>query len=676
MSTKSSVKPYIPASKSLPEMTIKAVLLGIILAVVMAGANAYLALKIGMSVSACIPAAVISMAILRLFKTSNILENNIVQTSASVGEAMAAALAFTLPVLVMIGYWNDFPFLVTASITMVGGFLGIMMTVPLRRAMIVESDLKFPEGVATAEVLKAGEATGSEGAKHLMVGGVISGVVKLFQSGFQVISDSISHWYYVGSTVMGIGGGMSLAIAGAGYIIGFRACLCVFSGAIIGWFIGVPLYGYLEGIPLDSGDAHSAAVMIWNTKIRIIGVGAMIVGGLWTIVELWPSLVTAVKSSIKAAQNTKLNGRDSVERTEKDIPFKFVAITTALLTIPLYIILNYLLETSHIALSGSMMFASTLILLGISLVLSFVCCAISAYMTGLMGSSNNPLSGVLILCILALSFVMVLLMGSGIDFNLNAEAAIDAAGIVIVLLAILACGGAVASDNFQDLKSGQLVGATPWKQQVILLVGTVASALVLAPILQLLFEAYGFGDVMPREGMDPTQALAVPKAALFSGLIQAIFTHTMDWTMILIGCAIAVAIIILDRICVARNNGWRFPVIATAVGIYFPLDITVPIILGGLVALFADKAMARAKTSANDQEALGRKGLLFAAGLIAGEAIVGILLAIPFVAYQSTEVLKINIPLLSSIPQMAGVAIVGAALYYFYKNASPQLAKG
>jgi putative OPT family oligopeptide transporter len=663
------VKPYIPASKSLPETTVKAIVLGIILAIFMAGSNAYLALKVGMSLSACIPAAVISMAILKFFKSSNILENNIVQTAASVGESLAAALAFTLPVLVMVGYWNEFPFLLTASITIIGGFLGVMLTVPLRRAMIVDGKLPFPEGVATAEVLKAGDSQGRQGAKYLIIGGIVASVAKFCESGFRILSDSISYWFYTGSTVIGFGGGMSLAITGAGFIIGIKAATAVFAGAILGWFIGVPLCGFLEGIPLDAKDPYTAAVTIWNNKIRIVGVGAMIVGGVWTIFELWGSLVRGVKSSVEASRRVRLEGKDSLLRTEKDIPITYVAAISTLMALPLYILLDYLFDTSSIDASHGHTMFTVFLLVAFSYVLSFLACATASYMTGLMGSSNNPLSGILILCLLTLSFVMFLLLGTYIDFNLDAQAAIDAGGIVIVMLAVLGCSASIAVDNLQDLKSGQLVGATPWKQQVTLLVGTVASALFLASILQLLFEAYGFGDVMPREGMDPAQSLAVPKAVLFSGLIQGIFTQTMDWTMIVLGCFLAVAIIIVDKMFQASGSECRFPVVAVAVGIYLPLEITTPIFIGGILSYLVNKVLKKKKLSKDKLQLEQRRGILFAAGLISGEALVGIMLAVPFVAYQSTDVFKIVPPWMEVYTEYMGVAVMMAVLVWFYRLA-------
>ncbi|MEB3701723.1 OPT family oligopeptide transporter [Candidatus Bealeia paramacronuclearis] len=670
-----AVAPYISASQNLPEATLRTFILGSLLAVLMAGANAYLVLKVGMSVSACIPAAVISMAVLKLFKNSNILENNIVQTVASAGEALAGALAMILPALILIGYWQSFSLVLTSSIILIGGGLGVLFTVPLRRAMIVEGELKFPEGVATAEVLKAGDKSSEVGLWDLLTAGIVAAVIKFAQSGWQIVADSINFWTRSGNTVYGAGGGFSLAITGAGYIIGFHASVAIFTGSIIAFYIGIPLYSTIMGVPADASSAYDAAMTIWNTKIRIVGVGAMILGGLWTIVELLPSLKKAIVSAGKAMRNVKERGQDSIPRTDRDIPISWVAGGSALFAVPLYVILDYVLETSHIDIGTSGYIFTGLVLLVISFLLCFFMAAVSSYMCGLMGSSNNPISGTMIMTVIILSFTLMLILGSHINFTVDPEAALSAAAIVILITSIVACAGSLGGDNMQDLKSGQLVGSTPWKQQGMLMVGVIASAIVVAPVFQLLFEAYGIGDIMPREGMDPAKALSSPKAALMAALAKAIFTHTMDWLMIGIGMAVALVTIMVDKMCIAMNSKWRFPVLAIAVGIYLPLDVTFPILLGGLVAWFVDRSIAKqkdaSKKSLEKEEANARKnGMLLASGLIAGEAVVGILIAIPFVAYQSTDVFKFVPAFIEPFREQLGLLITALVLYWFYKAAT------
>ncbi len=662
------VEPYIPASTRLPEITVKAVILSIFLTILMAGSNAYLVLKIGISVSACIPAAVISMAILKMFRKSNILENNIVQTAASAGEVLACVLAFTVPALVMIGYWNSFPYSIMTMLTAIGGLLGVFLSVPLRRAMILESGLKFPEGIATAEVLKAGGEASA--AKGILFSGFAAGVIKFCQTGFQIFADSINIWGRVGSTVVGVTAGFSLALVGAGYVVGLEIAFSTFVGAILAWVIGVPFYGALYGLPLDASDAYSAAVGIWNSKIRIIGVGMMVFGGLWMILELVEPLRKAMVTSLAAVRKTKAEGSFHIIRTDYDIPITYVGFGAALLILPIYMIFDNIIATSGIPLTSLMIMAASVIVTILAFVISALGSAIGSYMCGLMGSSNSPFSGIILMGILIASFSLLLLFGTEINFSVDADAALTAAGITILLGAVIGCAVGVAGDNLQDLKSGQLVGATPWKQQVMLIMGVLVSALILAPIFQVLFEAYGFGDVLPREGMDPAQALSAPKAALMAAVSQAIFTQSMDWTMVITGVVLGIIILVIDKALKKNNSRWRLPIMAVAVGIYMPLDVTTPFLLGGVLASLSQKALRKGRGTAEEKATAERRGILFASGLIAGEALIGILLAIPFVAYQSTNVFRIVPEALKNSTDVLGLLVTLGILYWFYKIAS------
>lgn len=661
----SQVEPYIPTSKRLPEITFKAVVLGILLAALMAGANAYLVLKVGLSVSACIPAAVISMAVLKFFRKSNILENNIVQTTASAGEVVASGLAFIMPALVMIGYWNSFPYIVIVGIAAVGGLIGVLMSIPLRRAMIVESALKFPEGIATAEVLKSGDEKST--AKGIFFSALVAAGIKFCQTGFHIFADSISIWGRVGSTVFGVTAGFSLALVGAGYVVGLHIAVSTFAGGILAWFIGVPVYGALFGLPLDAPDAYSAAVDVWNSKIRIIGVGMMVLGGFYMLFELVAPIRRAIKSSLSAIKQIKTEGRDSIARTDLDIPITYVAFGSALLILPIYLLFNGIVANSSLELSSQMILFVTLFVTFMTFAISVLGSSISSYMCGLLGSSNNPISGVILMSVLILSLGLLGVLSFEVDFSSNMEAAIGAAGITILVGAAVGCATAVGGDNLQDLKSGQLLGSTPWKQQVMLIVGVVASALILPPIFQLLFEAYGFGDVLPREGMDPAQALSAPKAALMAAVSQAIFTRTMEWEMIIAGVVLGIIVVFIDKTLEKAGSEWRFPVLAVAVGIYMPLDITVPLLFGGFLAALTKKTIAKSRGTLKEKESAERRGILFASGLIAGEAIVGILLAIPFVIYQDTNVFSIVPDALKDSTDVLGLLVMLGVLYWFYK---------
>ncbi len=672
----SRIQPYVPAEKSLPEITLKATILSIFLAVIMAGSNAYLGLKIGITVSATIPAAVISMTILRFFRNSNILENNIVQTATSAGEVIAAAVVFTLPALLMMGYWKEFPFGTTTAIIIVGGLLGVLFSIPLRRAYIVENEeLKFPEGIATGEVLKVGDSEAREGTKDLLAGGLLAGLVKFAQSGLMIMSEGAHYWFQTTRTVFGFGSGFSLVLVGAGYIVGVQVGVSMLIGAIIAWMIAVPLYGFLFGLP-EASSAYEIAVTIWNKNIRMIGVGTMVVGGVWTLVYLVKPIVQAVKSSIATLKKTKLGVQGSLLRTEYDIPINYVLIGIAILTIPLAFIFHYILTQADMQLPIITHFATVGVVTIFAIIVGFLCAAIAGYMTGLVGSSNNPLSGVTIMAILFISMILLVMLGTHIDFGTKGANSLAAAAIAIIIGAVMATAAAISGDNLQDLKSGQIVGATPWKQQIMLMLGVVAGSLVMAPILEVLYQAYGIGDSLPREGMDPAQALGAPKAAIMAAIAEGVFTHSLDWTMFSIGAVLAIAFIFLDSILKKGNSTWRLPVLAVALGIYMPLDITIPLLVGGIIASLCQSKIAREKANFKEkefiykQEHANRRGMLFCSGLIAGESIIGILLAIPFAAYQSTDVFKIAPSDFEHMGVLLGALTFIAISYYLYKIAS------
>lgn len=673
----SEVVPYIPASRSLPEVTVKAVVLGVILSAVLAGANAYLGLKVGMTVSASIPAAVISMAVLRFFRESNILENNIVQTTASAGEAIAAGVIFTLPGLVMLHYWQGFPFLATTAIAMAGGTLGVLFTVPLRRALVVESQLKFPEGVAAGEVLKAG-AEGGQGAKTLALAAVGAAVLKFAQTGLKVAASSVGVALPVGRSLFGFGSDLGVALLGVGYIVGLNIAVLVLAGGLISWLFGIPIYMALAdeaALAAIIGDAtgYDAALSVWGAQIRYMGVGAMAVGGVWALVSLAKPVRDGIRSSIQAVKDARAGGSDAILRTERDMPINFVLAGTVALAVPIFVVFLYVVDQDALQISGGLYWGTVLLGLIFSLVAGFLFSSVAGYMAGLVGSSNNPISGVTIATILAISLILLALLGMEIDFGVDAGRATVAAATAVMVGAVVACAAAIAGDNLQDLKAGQIVGATPYKQEWMLIVGVVAGALVIAPILSLLFNAYGLGDVFPREGMDASEVLAAPQAALMSSVAQGVFSRNLPWTMIAIGGVIAVGLIVLDKVLEARGSEFRTPVLAVAVGIYLPLELAVPIFVGGIVAYLADRHIAASQKPGQSIDELrmsaGRNGLLFAAGLITGEALLGILLAIPFAISQDTNVLRVMPEGMEGLASFIGIAVYAGFAVWLYRAA-------
>ena len=633
--------PYIPASVSLPEITVKAVVLGIVLSMILAAANAYLGLFAGMTVSASIPAAVISMAVLRLFRNHNILENNLVQTAASAGESLAAGVIFTLPALVVLGAWTSFNYIETTMLAGLGGVIGVLFTIPLRRALIVESDLKFPEGVATAEVLQSGE-TGGSAVKYLVWSALIGAVFKFGEAGLQLWTATAERAKMLGGWLFYGGSNLSPALVAVGYIVGRNIAVLVFAGGAISWLIGIPIWLLVHGTGiLPAGtEGAAAANWIWGGHIRYMGIGAMVVGGLWAIVNLRGSLVSGIKSGIETYKHASAGTGPEVLRTEKDTPMPMVLTFLALSVIPIFIIYSIVMKEIGVSLLMSVLM----------LIAGFLFSAVAAYMAGLVGSSNNPISGVTIATILSASLLLVVLVGR--------EGEVGAAGAIIIG-AVVCCAAAIAGDNMQDLKAGHIVGATPWKQQAAQILGTVSAAFVMAPVLTLLLKGYGIGAPTPEH----PNPLTAPQATLMASVAHGVFQGGLPWIMAAIGAVIAFAIIAFDQYQASRGAEFRTPVLAVAVGIYLPLSLSVPIFIGGLVAHAATKTRARMGAAAAPAE---RFGLLFASGLITGEAMVGILLAIPLVAF------KRNAFALTEAAQFAwpGMILLVAVLVFLYRSAT------
>ena len=621
-------RPYVSPSTSLPEITVKSFFLGIVLAIVLGAANAYLGLFAGLTVSASIPAAVVSMALLRSFKNSNILENNIVQTAASAGESVSAGVIFTIPALVILGTWTEFNYWETTMIAGFGGFLGVLFTIPLRRALIIETPLRFPEGVATAEVLKVGEGDGS-GVRNIAAAGAIGAIFKLGETGLRLWGGVIEQATYAGGTIFYIGSNLSPALIGVGYIVGLNIAALVFIGGALNWFVAIPILALINGIAPDE-SAVSAAGVLWSTQTRYLGVGAMVVGGLWALIKLRTSLIQGIRSGAVAYRKTRDGRFGGTVRTERDIPVQWIGIALALSVIPLYFIFNHI--TGEPAISAVMAV--------VMLVAGFLFSAVAAYMAGLVGSSNNPISGVTIATILSSALLLLVFLGG--DSPIGPASA-------ILIGSVVCCAAAMAGDNMQDLKAGYLLGATPYKQQIVQGVGVISAAVVIAPTLTLLLEAYGIG--IPTEAHP--QPLAAPQATLMASVAQGVFRGGLPVGIVVIGMVIAVAVIALDLYLERKQASFRTPVLALAVGIYLPLELSVPIFIGGLIAHRA----GRIRTGTED------RGVLFAAGLITGEALIGIAMAIPIVIYGRADILAFWGVYEGNIPGAILLALVAFLLY-------------
>ncbi|HEX4453045.1 MAG TPA: oligopeptide transporter, OPT family [Kofleriaceae bacterium] len=670
------VEPYIPASQKLPELTIGVLLLGSVLSIVLAGANAYLGMFAGMTVSASVPAAVISMALFRLMRTGNILQNNAVQTAAASGEGLAAGVIFTLPALVLLGTWTRFSYLETTLIAGFGGVLGVLFTIPLRRALIIDQPLQFPEGVATAEVLKVG-AEGGGGVGVLVITAVVGAVIKVGGTGLKIFAESVQlgTWLTGGpgtaatkTAAAGKAGApfyfglnASPALISVGYIVGFNVAAVIIAGAILDRWIAIPVFSIIgdpSTIPhgkttLDVALAGQpplvAAGLIHADVTRYLGVGGMLVGGVWSLFKLRKSLFGGVTAGLDAYRKRRAGGSEAVIRTEHDMPMNVILILIAASVIPLFFIFNHFVHSIGI----SAVMAVVMVFAG------FLFSAVASYMAGLVGSSNNPVSGITISTILVSA---LLLLGLGLKTPAGPVAAILIGGVVC-------CAAAIGGDNLQDLKCGQLVGSTPYKQQIMQIVGVVVAALAMAPVLNLLNDAYKIGS----------DGLPAPQANLMGTVAQGVFEGNLPWTVIGIGAAIAVAVITIDVILEHRRSSVRIPVMAFAVGVYLPFDLNLSIFLGGIVAFLVNRVLDRMNASAERRGVVERMGLLAAAGFITGEALMGIAMAVPVALKHDENALALfvnakGVPAYGDlrIPALLFVAAVMFMLFRFALRDEPK----
>lgn len=612
-------KPYISPETKLNELTFRSIIIGALLSVVLGAANAYFGLFSGLTVSASIPAAVISMAILKAFKNSNILENNMVQTAASAGESLAAGVIFTIPALVIMGYWEEFNYIETTLISICGGVLGVLFTIPLRNALIVKEKLMFPEGVATAEVLKTGQ-TGGKSVKYLIYGSLIGGLFKLGTEALKLWGGVYEKAALVNQKAyLYFSLNLSPALVAVGYIVGLNIATLVFLGGVITWWVAMPAYlsfnGYAQVaaelveagkfVSVDGISPEALGGALWSAKMRYLGVGAMIVGGLWALISLKSALTTAFTSGVKAFKAGAQNVSETL-RTELDTPMSWVLMGIGIMIVPVFFIYLTIIQDVPV----------TLFMALIMVLAGFLFSAVAGYMAGLVGSSNNPISGVTIATILSTALLLLLLMGSS-------DPSRGAAGAILVG-AVVCCAAAIAGDNMQDLKAGYVLGATPRNQQVMQMIGVVAGALLIAPVLNLLLASKGIGNPT-AEHPDP---LAAPQATLMMSVATGIFGGKLPWTIISVGGGIGALIIIADQYLKKIGSNFRMPVLAVAVGLYLPFELDSSIFVGGVIAWMLDRSFKRNNISSESADRASNAGLLIASGLITGEALMGIMIAL------------------------------------------------
>lgn len=613
---------------TMKELTFRGMFLGALITVVFTASNVYLGLKVGLTFASSIPAAVISMAVLKFFSGSNILENNMVQTQASSAGTQSSVI-FVLPAMLMMGYWQGFPFWQTLLVCMAGGILGVIFTVPLRHVMVVKSDLPYPEGVAAAEILKAGHEendNAGSGIKEIAAGGVLAAIVSFLTNGLRVIADGASLWFKGGNAIFQVPMGFSFALLGAGYLIGLVGGIAILIGITLAWGVAVPYFTAASPMPADA-DMIGYAMSIWKTKVRFIGVGTIGIAAIWTLITLLKPMIEGMSQSLR-----QLNEKNTEKshRTSQDLSPKALGLILLGSIVLIVLALYEFLQPITLAPEAAMLLIAVCTLLAV--VIGFLVAAACGYMAGLVGSSSSPISGIGIISVVVTSLV---LMGIGHSFGLmeTAEGQKFLTALTIFTCSIVITTAAISNDNLQDLKTGQLVEATPWRQQVALIIGCIVGAFVISPVLELLFNAYGFTGAMPREGMDASQALSAPQATLMMTISNGIFSSNLEWSYIFTGIALGAILIVIDLILKKSSNGkYALPVLAVGMGIYLPPVVNAPLFVGALLAWFINRHIENyARQSGKDAEAMKKKadryGTLFAAGLIVGESLIGVLLA-------------------------------------------------
>ena len=649
-------------NENLKELTVRGIILGALITVIFTASNVYLGLKVGMTFASSIPAAVISMAVLKFFKDSSILENNMVQTQASSAGTLSSVI-FVLPGLLMMGYWQDFPFWQTMLICAAGGTLGVLFTIPLRRAMVVNSDLPYPEGVAAAEILKAGNhADGDSGVKDIAYGGVLAGLVAFLTNGLRVMADGASPWIQTGKAAFQLPMGFSLALLGAGYLIGIVGGIAMLIGVILTWGVAVPYFTMSGDIAADA-SLIDAAMVVWKTKVRFIGVGTIGIAAIWTLLILMKPMIEGMVHSFRMLKGGQAESEHRVDIDLSPKTMIYILIATVVLIV---ISLHHFIAAAPISPELSILLVVVCTFLAVFI--GFFVAAASGYMAGLVGSSSSPISGIGIISVIVISLVLVSIgNASGLFETVDGQKFLTA--LTLFTASIVLTTATISNDNLQDLKTGLLVDATPWRQQVALIIGCFVGALVIAPVLEILYHAYGFSGALPRPDMDPSQALSAPQATLMTTISQGIFTNKLEWTYILTGVVLGAVLITIDAFLKkVSNKVFGLPVIAVGIGIYLPPSINMPVIVGAFLAWIMTRHIAKLGNKEVSARA-ERFGTLFSAGLIVGESLMGVILAFIIAASVTTggseAPLSLNLENWDTIGEWLGliVFIVGIVIF-------------
>lgn len=601
-------------SKHPSGLTLRVIVLGIFLSILLAASSTYLALKVGILPSASIPAAILAMAILRLFRNGTIFEANLIQTAASAGEAVAGGIVFTIPALVIIGYWHYFPYFANWAIALLGGLLGILFSIPLRKILINTPQLYFPEARAISEVLKLSQKQTFHINKMLVGTGLGAGL-EFAQTGLKVIAVSTEKWMVFGkANIIGFGLGFAPALIGVGYLIGWNVGLSLLLGAVIAWCISLPLLSYFA--PVDKTLIVAKSLTVYAIDIHYIGLGAMLAAGLWTLLNLLRPFYISLRISLQGL----FQPLKQISPSEQDIPLNYLLAGLGIVILSIYFLFDYLLPIH------SLMFAfPQLFIIGAVvyvLLIGFVFAALCGYFSGLVGVTASPGSAIVISGLLFMALILRgLLFFKG--HGLLSSQLLNAAAVTIIIGAVVAGTACIANDNIQDLKVGHLIGAIPSQQQIMLILGVVVATLVIPYVMQLLFSVYGLTTVLPHAGMDPQQTLSAPPAAMMAGLTQGVFKHDLPWNRLAMG-----GVIILILIAINKLGKINISLLGVGMGIYLPLSSSTPLFIGSLLA-YGFKLYLQKKGQASQIDFQQHDAVLLSCGLVAGAALMDVLLAIP-----------------------------------------------
>lgn len=640
------------------ELSFKSVIIGAFLAVLLCGANMYLGLKIGATISASIPASILSLGILRMYKKYSILENNISQTIASSGEALAGVVIYVFPALLILHIWQNFQYWEIFLLGICGGFIGVSYSVLLRKVLLKDPHLSFPEGNAIGKVLLATNSTDNTSDFKLIVKAIgVSALINFCQNGLKILGEGYYKFFKIKSGIIGLGTSFSPAVIGAGFLIG-SGTVMGFVGLLLGWLVLLPYFAAQHGLK-DSSDLVGSAFSIWKHYVRPVGVGVFLFAGVATIIMMSRSIVNAVKESIYALQHI-----NEVDPSDRDLNIKKLIWLVVLCSIPIGIFLYYHIVELQIC---SRLDAGiyTVITLVIVLILGFIIAAVAGYMVGLVGSSNSPISGLYFIAVIILSLFLKMITGR--CFGQTASLLME---VVILLVSFIGFAAVITNENMQDYKSGQMVGATPYKQQISLFIG-VTCAMLFAPLMiNLIFNAYGIAGVVPHLGINPNNTLSAPQASAIAMITKHVIDGSQNWSLMAMGIVIGAVVFTIDFIG-KKTGKFRASPIMLGMGLYLPPDLVTSLFVGGLLSMFIKRKHAKLseKIGADNIVKLENRTSVLVCGLIAGESLMGLLLAIPFVFRQSSDALRVVGTWFYGYSQVISLIVIIGLLFYVYRTA-------